>query len=452
MNADQIRAVAEEAYIYAYPILLGYGFSYPANIDPAGPNHIGMNRLHHFKNLGNPKFINVVPWINTDTPYGSALVDLRAEPYVIQIPEMPDWRFQDVQFTDFYTHNFAIRGTRTDGNAARTYLLAGPDWDGQIPPGIDDVMRCETRIAKVITRILLESPDDWGAIDEIETRYRFMPLSTWLGIAPPPSAPAIDWLKPDTRLFEARSADFIRCLNFLLQFCPAVPSERDLLARFAAIGIGAGQPFDAGALPGDRRDAIDQGVAAAHARIMARVRSIGVPVNGWVYPLDIRGGRDILAGSPDAYLRRAAAANYAIWGPTAEEVVYAAVETDADGAVLDGTDGDYILHFDRPPPVRGFWSFTVYNAATRCLAPHPSGKFAVRQRDPSVRYGADGSLTIRIRHEAPDDGEEGNWLPAPRMPFQVVARLFLPEPPLLDGRWTPPPIRKTVSVQPGDTA
>ena len=66
---------------------------------------------------------------------------------------------------------------------------------------------------------------------------------------------------------------------------------------------------------------------------------------------------------------------------------------------LDGTDGDYVLHFDRPPPVKGFWSFTIYNAATRCLAEHPSGKFAVRQRDPAVRYGGDGSLTIRIRRD-----------------------------------------------------
>jgi len=442
---DDIRAIAEEAYVYAYPMLLGYGFSYPANIDPAGPNHIGMNRLHHFKNLGNPKFINVVPWINTDTPYGSALVDLRAEPYVIAIPEMPDWRFQDVQFTDWYTHNFAIRGTRTDGNAARTYLLAGPDWSGGAPPGIDDVIRCETRIAKVITRILLESPDDWSPIDALEAQYRFMPLSAWAGTAPPPAPPPIMWPKPDARLFEARSADFIRRLNFLLEFCPTVPSEAALMGRFAEIGIGARRPFDVSALPTEQREAIEAGVAAAHARIMARVKNIGVPMNGWVYPLDIRGGRGILAGSADAYLRRAAAANYAIWGPTAEEVVYAAVETDADGDVLDGTTGDYELHFDRPPPVKGFWSFTIYNAATRCLAEHPSGKFAVRQRDPAVRYGSDGSLTIRIRHDSPEPGGEGNWLPAPRMPFQVVARLFWPEPPLLDGSWTPPAIRKASS-------
>jgi hypothetical protein len=441
-DLDTIRAIAEEAYIYAYPMLLGYGFSYPASIDPAGPNHIGMNRLHHFKNLGNPQFINVVPWINTDTPYGSALVDLRAEPYVVSVPAMPDWRFQDVQFNDWYTHNFAIRGTRTHGNAARTYLLAGPDWNESAPAGIDDVIRCETRIAKVITRILLESPDDWDPIDALEAQYRFMPLSAWAGTPPPPPSPPIAWPKPDARLFEARSADFIGWLNFLLEFCPAVPSEADLLARFAGIGIGAGRPFDASALPDDRRAAIESGVAAAHGRIMARVKSIGIPVNGWVYPLDIRGGRDILAGSPDAYLRRAAAANYAIWGPAAEEVVYAAVETDAEGDVLGGAGGDYVLHFERPPPVKGFWSFTIYNAATRCLAGHPSGKFAVRQRDPAVRYGPDGSLTIRIRHESPGAGEEGNWLPAPRMPFQVVARLFWPEPPLLDGSWKPPAIRK----------
>jgi hypothetical protein len=33
-------------------------------------------------------------------------------------------------------------------------------------------------------------------------------------------------------------------LNFLLQFCPAVPEETELRARFAEIGVGPGKPFD----------------------------------------------------------------------------------------------------------------------------------------------------------------------------------------------------------------
>ena len=32
-------------------------------------------------------------------------------------------------------------------------------------------------------------------------------------------------------------------LNFLLQFCPTHPSEKELVARFAKLGIGPGKPF-----------------------------------------------------------------------------------------------------------------------------------------------------------------------------------------------------------------
>jgi hypothetical protein len=83
----------------------------------------------------------------------------------------------------------------------------------------------------------------------------------------------------------------------------------------------------------------------------------------------------------------------------------------------------------------------VYDAKTRLLVAHPSGRYAVRDRDRGLRYGADGSLTLVLQHEPPAQGEDANWLPVPRQPFQLVARLYWPRAELLQRRWQPPPVR-----------
>ncbi len=63
---------------------------------------------------------------NLDTFYSSAWLDLRAEPVVISVPEMPDRRYFHHQLVDMYTHNFAFIGTRTTGTNGGHYLIAGP--------------------------------------------------------------------------------------------------------------------------------------------------------------------------------------------------------------------------------------------------------------------------------------------------------------------------------------
>ena len=98
-------------------------------------------------------------------------------------------------------------------------------------------------------------------------------------------------------------------------------------------------------------------------------------------------GETFFPGNTDAYLRRAVAAQFAIWGPQAEEVVYMSAEKDADGDRLDGNKSAYRLTFDRAPPAKGFWSVTVYDAATRLLVPHPSGRYKLSGR-PESRHGA----------------------------------------------------------------
>ena len=437
-----IAGIAEEAYLYAFPMMIAYGFFHRQALGPDAPEKQALNRLTHFRTLSSPTLNNTIPWVNTDTLYSAVWLDLRAEPMVLSCPAFEPHRFHDIQACDWYTMAFVTRGTRDVGNGARTYLFAGPGWSGDTPDGVDEVIAAESWIVKLFARVLVEGPGDEAAIHALQDQYRLEPLSSHLGTEPPPAPPA-DFPTPDREgfcgpFFEHPDPSFIDWLSLLMRYAAVHPEETELFARFQRIGVLPGASSGEASAPPELEGAIQEGIDAARTRIAARLAHLDDPVNGWVYPLDLRGGREVLAGSFDAHLRRAVLAKYAIWGPPAEEVVYMTAETDANGDKLDGA-GAYRLTFDRPPPVRGFWSFTVYDAATRLLFPHPSGRYKLGDRDQLAR-DARGAFTLCLQNEAPRPERQANWLPVPAAPFQVVGRLYWPDRELLDKSYAPPPL------------
>jgi hypothetical protein len=76
-----------------------------------------------------------------------------------------------------------------------------------------------------------------------------------------------------------------------------------------------------------------------------------------------------------------------------------------------------ILHFnkDQVPPVRAFWSLTMYNE--RQLAANPIDRFAICDRDKLV-FNPDDSLDLYIQHiqrESPGRNKESNCCRLPRV-------------------------------------
>ncbi len=114
---------------------------------------------------------------------------------------------------------------------------------------------------------------------------------------------------------------------------------------------------------------------------------------------------------------------------------------DGDGKPLNGA-ARYVLHFDkeRIPPADAFWSLTMYGA-DQFFAANPLGRFAIGDRD-KLTFNADGSLDLYIQTDSPGTDKEANWLPAPAGPFTMNLRLYLPRREALEGRWTPPPVKR----------
>src|SRR4051812_29600512 len=74
------RQIAEEAYIYAFPLVMNYGTLYEYFIDKSSPAYKApINELYNTARVYTPKDTTIVT-PNSDTPYSFVCTDLRAEP------------------------------------------------------------------------------------------------------------------------------------------------------------------------------------------------------------------------------------------------------------------------------------------------------------------------------------------------------------------------------------
>lgn len=435
-DAADLRELARDAYIYANPLVDSYRVFHSYFIDEANPEFKApWNQIANLARVYTHED-TAVQTANSDTPYSFLGLDLRTEPMVLTVPEMEQDRYFSIQLIDFYTHNFDYIGSRTTGNEGGQYLVAGPGWDGAVPAGIDGVYRSETELMLAIYRTQLFNPEDLDSVVAIQAGYVVEPLSAFLGEAPPPAAPAIDFIQP-LNAEELRSSPAVfEQLNFILQFCPTHPSEEALMTRFGELGIGAGKPFDADALSPDKRAAIEAGIADAWVEFEALRKQAAA---GEITSGEVFGTREFLQNN---YRYRMAAAVLGIWGNTEQEAIYPVYFVDADGQALEGTN-DYRLRFSAGelPPVNAFWSLTIYRLPESLLVDNPIDRYLINSTmlDQFVRDD-DGGITIYLQHESPGKDFEANWLPVPEGPFSANLRLYWPKAEALDGTWTRPPL------------
>ena len=186
---------------------------------------------------------------------------------------------------------------------------------------------------------------------------------------------------------------------------------------------------------------MDEGVAAALAKIEAEGANLGDRRNGWMLTEASFGTRDAMQGR---YLRRAGAAALGLWGNDLEEAFYPETSIDADGEALDASKHDYVVHFaaEELPPVKSFWSLSMYNLPQQHFIHNSIDRYLLGDNTKGVVYGEDGSLTVYLQHESPGKDKESNWLPAPDGLFSLQMRCYWPEPESLDPLYVPPAVRK----------
>ena len=440
----EVKAIAEEGFIYGLPIVMNYAVMYEYVVDKnSGQWKAPFNQIHNEARVFTYEDTAIIT-PNSDTPYSISWLDLRAEPMVLSVPAVEKKRYYSVMLCDGNTFNYGYIGSRATGNEAGDYMVVGPDWKGETPPGIKKVFQSSTQFSIVAYRTQLFNAKDMPNVVKVQSGYKVQPLSAYLKQPAPPAAPAIDFPKIDKELVKT---NFFEYLDFALQFAPAGLEEKEIRAKLARIGIGPGKTFNFKDLSLEHKAEIALGMKEGDKKVDEKVAAAGKEVNGWRVSSPF-GNREFYNGD---WLKRAAAAKAGIYGNDAVEAMYPMTRNDGAGQPLDGSKNKYALTFakDQSPPVNAFWSVTMYDGKTQLLIKNPINRYLINSPMlPNMKKNPDGSLTIYIQKDSPGKAKESNWLPAPDGPIYLVMRLYWPKTeqssilPPGEGTWQPPAVTK----------
>jgi hypothetical protein len=437
LTPAEARAIAVEAYIYAYPLVTmdvtrRVMSNVPAGVKPGiGP----ANAFHHMRTYPPVEFRDVVR-PNFDTLYSVAWLDLTVEPMILSVPDAGG-RYFLMPLYDMWSDAYAVPGKRTSGTAAGTYAITPPGWTGKLPKGVERI-ESPTALNWIITRTQTNGPPDYAAVNKFQDGFKVTPLSQWGKPAGKPAAfkpdPTVDMkTAPLNQVNGMTGEKFFAYAAQLMKVHRPHLTDWSVLARMKRLGLVPGQPLDIAKVD----PVVRQALLDAPAEALKLMQSItpGKVVNGWQMMTDTMG----VYGN--FYLKRAYIAMIGLGANQVDDAIYPIAVSDGDGQPLDG-NADYLIHFTKAelPPVDAFWSVTMYDAEGFQVA-NSLNRFAIGDRDP-LKYNADGSLDLYMQNGSPGPDKESNWLPAPRGKLGITMRLYAPKPEVANGSWAPPPIRR----------
>lgn len=443
MSKEYVQTVGRMAYVWGWALVNNYNRAMAVSKLPAPGRNGGIvpvsppgaiSMLTDYI-AADQKFI-ACP--NQDTVYGSGYQHVDTQPVVVQVPDFGD-RFYTYQIVDARTDSFCSIGKQY-GTRPGFYLLVGPHWKGTVPKGITDVCRSSTDLVLVIPRAFMDdTPQDKAAIQKTLSQIMVYPLEKFDGKMksmdwhktpnfPVPTGQGsgeIQWVAPDK---------FFDELPLVMKQVPPLPGEESLYATIQSV-------LDAAAKDPKVKQALVESAVAAQKDVvdpLFEFRNNGRPVgNGWTSPPNgARWGVD--------YLSRTATARSNMYDNAPQETRYIYTDFDSSGARLNGKSGSaYTITFPKgeTPPVKGFWSLTMYNKH-HLFEPNALGRYSLGTKNKDLKTNADGSLTLYVQHDSPGKDKESNWLPAPADDFSLYIRAYWPDAAITDGSWVPPGVAK----------
>ena len=437
--------LALEAYAFFYPLVtMEMTARIVTNVAEVGGTRGPFGHLIKLREYPDASFRDVTA-PNADTLYTTAFLDVGTEPWLVALPDFAD-RYALFPMLDAWTTVFDVPGKRTTGTGLQTWAITGPGWSGTLPEGVVEY-RSQTDLVWLLGRIYCAgTPEDYAAVHALQDAIRLAPLSAWdkPDWTPPPGKvdPKVDMktaVRDQVNALDAHAYFTLACE--LMKRNPPAAADAPFLEKLAAIGIEPGKDFDASKLDADLSGRIPE---LGFARIMLHFKDSGGDienVNGWGFTT-----KTGIYGTN--YPQRALIAAIGLGANRPQDAVYPTSTNPAESLGLlrhyDGAE-KWVLTFPKGamPPVRGFWSLTMYDEKYFFVA-NPLNRYSISARQ-DLAANADGSVDILIQHESPGKDKEANWLPAPAGRFLLMLRLYWPDegaPSILNGSWSIPPVRR----------
>ena len=329
------------------------------------------------------------------------------------------------------------------GNGGK-YLILPPGYDGKVPAGYIP-LQSDTYGGFALLRSNLVSHADADISESVAygKRIKIYPLSQAANPQPTHFSDAFDHMFDSTIPYDA---SFYKHLDNVVQNEPWLQRDRAMIDQLRTIGIEKGKPYnpdqktldilnksarEAHELLSQRYDAgfpvVNPGIrwfpAAAPDMVKAAQSGYADPAT---YPVDTRGVTYTLGFTG---IKRIGTAQF-----------YLLENKDKDGNAFDGA-GRYRLTVPTAPPVKQYWSVTVYDRETHALV-RDMPRASVASISPGLQKNTDGSVNVYFGPTAPA-GKATNWVPTdPSRKFELLFRLYGPQKPLFDHTWKLPDAEK----------
>ncbi|WP_205727854.1 DUF1254 domain-containing protein [Flammeovirga pectinis] len=374
---------------------------------------------------------------NTTSVYMMSWLELGDEPIVIETPPDVLGIIDDHYFK--YVADFGRLGP--DKSKGGKFLILPPNYKGKVPKGYF-VKQANTYGHWVIWRGFQKNGSPLPAIQDTKKTYKVYPLSQ------KDNPPAMNFVnvsgkefntihKMDERIYDE--------IDAVIQAEPTFGENPEILGSLAAIGIEKGKKF----APDNRMKEILKEAAKVGSAIvrteMAKPRSkylFKFPNTQWLNPLAYKsylfehnGARLLDARSAFHFYATGItpAMSMKIVGKGSQ---YSIAYSDKDGNTFDGSK-TYKFHVPANPPMKDFWSFTIYDNQSRSMLQTDQRFPGIDSNQKGLVQNKDGSWDIFIGPKAPK-GFEKNWIQTnPSKGWNTIFRLYGPLEPWFENKWYP---------------
>jgi len=421
-----------QAYLWALPVV-GFAHSRAMHRKVAGAGPGDVITYEGYETL------RAILTPNVTTPYIVFYADLgKNGPTVMEVPA-GQIAGSAMDFWQRALVDFGLTGP--DKGKGGRYLFVGP---GQDAPKADNmvVVRSPTLTAFCFYRAL--DPDPAKA-EALKKSVRIYPWSQR------ENPPATRYLTPNANEVAKlrpipQGMEYWELVAQVVDEEPVQDRDRFFVAMLRPLGIEKGKPFKPTAR---QKKILTDGALVGEA--MAKANSFDKRFDGSRYRPDAHWDYVIMADPAQdlehysqfderaAYFYEAVALSKGMITKTAGEgQAYLASYRDKDGHAFDG-ERTYHLRVPSRPPMKQFWSVTVYDVDTRSIIQNTE-RIADRSSRQDLVTNGDGSVDLYFGPTVPK-GFEKNWIPTtPGMSWFTYLRLYAPTEAYFDKSWPLPDI------------
>lgn len=431
VKKEHLRIKAISAYEYALPIVA---------MEEWHKNFLKEAKHSDWLIYDNQASKKPILTANTTTPYVISFVNLKESSYYIEIPKGPIGGL----VVDIYQSPVSDLGVLgPDQGKGGKYLLVGPESDTPKNNDADYIIKSNSNLVLIGTRIIGLSGDDYlkslnahrlYKIDGKASNQKFINATTdanWMGNQP-------------------HGIEYWENLNNVLQNEPVVDRNRFILTQLRGTGIEKNKAFTTSNLQKEVLiEAEKTGNAIAMVTTFSResYKEKHWKDRNWLYVLNMK----YLDQIHPHYYEVQEIASYSYEAITTSKAMvlnnvgkgskYLGAYMDADKNWLDGKN-TYEILVPKNAPANQFWSITAYDNDTRCIIQNKEGKSDISSIMKNLKIEENGDVKVYVSPKAPV-GYENNWIPSnPEKGFFVYLRLYGPLEGYFDKTWKMADVKK----------